>query len=310
MNATLPRGGGLRSAVVARANGGLETASPLTSVPQRGGGLQSAVGARANGGLETASPLAADPVVSSHFSPSRYFDPKVEIGIHGSWLPHWEQPSTLCFITFRLADSLPQEKLSGFLERRKIWLSLHPRPWDETTGAEYEAEFGGKLETWLDAGHGSCILRDSRIRGIVEDALRHFDGERYALDSFVVMPNHVHVLFAPMRGHDIAGIVKSWKSFSARQINVLSGGSGTLWQKNYWDTLIRNAKHHRRTRKYIFDNDPAIARMLHKEDGVFLTAVPQRGGGLQSAVGATANGGLETASPLATVFSAEALSCT
>ena len=178
----------------------------MTAV-QRGGGLQSAVNVR-SGGLETASPLASP----------RYFDPNVEIDIHGSRLPHWDQSSTLCFVTFRLADSLPQEKLAGFVARRDAWIS-------------------------------------------------------------------VHALFAPMLGQNIAGIVKTWKSFSARRINALRGISGPLWQRNYWDTLIRNAKHHRRVRKYIFDNSPTLAR------------ISQRGGGLQSAV--KKNGGLETAAPLA-----------
>ena len=305
------RGGGLQSAVNVPP-GGLGTAAPLAdaSVPaavQRGGGLQSAVNVR-SGGLKTAAPLASP----------RYFDPNVEIDIHGSRLPHWDQSSTLCFVTFRLADSLPQEKLAGFVARRDAWISVHPRPWDEQTTVEYASEFGDQLETWLDAGYGACILQDSQVRGVVEDSLLHFNGERYILDAFVVMPNHVHALFAPMLGQNIAGIVKTWKSFSARRINALRGISGPLWQRNYWDTLIRNAKHHRRVRKYIFDNSPTLARISQRGGGLqsavnvppggletaapladasLSTATSKRGGGLQSAV--KKNGGLETTSPLA-----------
>ena len=44
--------------------------------------------------------------------------------------------------------------------------------------------------------------------------LRRFDGERYEIASFVVMPNHVHVLFRPLGEHALPEILKSWKGFS------------------------------------------------------------------------------------------------
>ena len=51
------------------------------------------------------------------------------------------------------------------------------------------------------------------------DALRHFDGERYHLEAFVVMPNHVHVLVQLKPGHSLSEILHSWKSFAVHQIN-------------------------------------------------------------------------------------------
>jgi hypothetical protein len=112
-------------------------------------------------------------------------------------LPHWTQRGCTYFITFRLADSLPQNLLHQWREELKLWLQKHPQPWSPEDAREYWREFQARKERWLDAGHGSCALRDPVRRTVVVEALHHFDGERYELDAFVVMPNHVHVLVTP-----------------------------------------------------------------------------------------------------------------
>jgi type I restriction enzyme R subunit len=101
---------------------------------------------------------------------------------------------------------------------------------------------------------------------IVADALGHFDGKRYQVASFVVMPNHVHVLFRPLGGHALPDIVKSWKGFTAREINKRLSRTGPLWQNEYWDRLIRNERHFYKVAEYIREN-PARAKL---RDGQFL----------------------------------------
>ena len=96
----------------------------------------------------------------------------------------------------------------------------------------------------------------------------YFDGERYELFSYVVMPNHVHVLFRPLGSHRIPKIVKSWKGFTALQINRRTGKSGTLWQEDYWDRLIRNPRHFWTCWEYIRLN-PAKARLSGGEFVLF-----------------------------------------
>ena len=112
-------------------------------------------------------------------------------------LPHWEQGGCTYFVTFRLADALPQTRLRDLVEERTRWLQFHPKPWTPEVWGEYRKHFGDPVQKWLDAGYGSCVLRRAEVRKIVEDALRHFDGDRYELGEFVVMPNHVHVLVTP-----------------------------------------------------------------------------------------------------------------
>ncbi len=202
-----------------------------------------------------------------------FLNPFIEIRRHGRDLPHWQQKGVYCFVTWRLADALSQSQLNQWQDEKQAWLRLHPEPWDEATEHAYHQRFTQQMEDWLDAGAGSCLFRDSIYAGIVADALHHFDGERYALDSFVVMPNHVHALFSLYKEMLLEDVMKSWKGWTAREINRLQNRSGTVWSANYRDRLIRNAEHMMRCRDYIRKN-PQKAKLREgeyvlyiKEDG-------------------------------------------
>jgi len=89
---------------------------------------------------------------------------------------------------------------------------------------------------------------------IVDNALRHFDRQRLALISSVVMRNHVHALLIQNADHPLEHLLHSWKTFSSRNINRLVGRSGTLWQRSYFDRLVRDEKHFRNCVRYIRRN--------------------------------------------------------
>jgi REP element-mobilizing transposase RayT len=63
------------------------------------------------------------------------------------------------------------------------------------------------------------------------------------------MPNHVHVLVHIERGADLPKVVHSWKSYSAHQI-----GLGVIWQREYFDRVIRSPQEYSDTRAYIRNN--------------------------------------------------------
>lgn len=130
------------------------------------------------------------------------FDPEAGIEKSRRNLPHWEQPGCTYFLTWRLADSLPVSKLAEWTDARDRWLTLNPRPWSPEKAAEYNRDFVARIEGWLDAGHGSCILRRPDTRSILVGALQFFHGQRYDLDACVIMPNHVHVLVTPYAERD------------------------------------------------------------------------------------------------------------
>jgi type I restriction enzyme R subunit len=158
------------------------------------------------------------------------------------------------FVTWRLADSLPQAELNQLRTEQEIWNELHAGVGEKQSGAEYRRRFSRHVDDWLDQGFGSCLLREAAMAKIVGDALRHFHGAWYELDSFVVMPNHVHVLFRPLGKHLLAAILKSWKGFTGRALNKRTGQKGAVWQDEYWDRLIRDDRHFSRTVEYIRAN--------------------------------------------------------
>lgn len=183
-----------------------------------------------------------------------FYSPDAETTKHRRNLPHWQQGEAWVFVTWRLADSLPKAKLDEWKAEREAWMKHHPEPWDEKTEDEYHDRFSRQIDEWLDLGSGSCVLKDPANAKIVADALWHFDGDRYYLASFVVMPNHLHVLFRPLGGHALPEIMKSWKGFTAREINKRIGKTGALWQDEYWDRLIRNERHFFKVAEYIREN--------------------------------------------------------
>ncbi len=106
------------------------------------------------------------------------------------------------------------------------------------------------------------------------------------LDEFVVMPNHVHGIIIIMdddestmvgaglkpaptnalsyKHYPLSEIVRAFKTFSARRINEIRGAGGvSVWQRNYYEHIIRNDDELNRTRKYIIDNP---SRWASKEE--------------------------------------------
>ena len=176
-------------------------------------------------------------------------------------LRHWGQSGVILFVTFRLADSLPSSVLTRWTSEKNEWLSNHPEPWSPDDMREYAQRFPNRMEKWLDAGYGECILSREDCRQIVAEAFEHFNGSRYALHSYIVMPNHVHVLVELMTKEDMPKILHSWKSYTASAINRVLGRTGSVWQRDYFDRLVRNADHYRRCLAYIRKNESAARKL-------------------------------------------------
>ncbi len=186
---------------------------------------------------------------------SPYLNPENDIEKSKPFLlPHWQQDSKLYFVTWRLLDSLPAEKIREWKDERDVWLATHPEPWSAEIEQEYHEQFSNSIDKWLDAGSGECVLKDPAIAKIVWDALLHFDGDRYLMDSFVVMPNHVHAMFRLAPEIKLEDVIQSWKSFTSKSINKALGHEGTLWQRDYWDRIVRDSDHHTNILDYIRKN--------------------------------------------------------
>ena len=172
----------------------------------------------------------------------------------------------MCFITFRTWDSMPAHVVEAWLDERKEWLLRHGI---DPTCADWETRLrelpkqkahqfahyvSDRWNDHLDALHGACALRDPTLARIVSESLRHFDGERYVLGDFVVMPNHVHLLAAFPDEDRMLAQCESWKHYSAHKIHRALGGSGRFWEKDGFDHLVRSAEQFAHCRRYIADN--------------------------------------------------------
>ncbi len=206
----------------------------------------------------------------------RFFNPHDDLLITQRKLPHWAQDVAVVFITWRTLDSMPQEVLEGWRAERNRWLVAHnidptlpgwktqvqDLPLEQMT--EYHEQFTTRWHEHLDAGHGACVLRQPELAQIVRDSLLHFDGDRYEMLDFVIMPNHVHLLACFPDKAALLEQCESWKHFTGVQINRQLGTKGRFWQQDAFDHLVRHEAQFRRLQHYIAEN-PAHASLREGE---------------------------------------------
>lgn len=172
-------------------------------------------------------------------------------GVH----PHLYKDGCTYFVTFCLSDAVPAK-----LERLRRTEADKNEPEDLAARSEPVPD------------RGSMQLGQPRIAAIVEDALRHFQGTRYGLHAWVVMPNHVHAVLSPFEGRDLSEILHSWKSFTGSAINRRTGRSGKLWQHESFDHIVRNHESLLRFIAYTEQNPVAAGLCRRPEDWPFSSA--------------------------------------
>jgi REP element-mobilizing transposase RayT len=175
------------------------------------------------------------------------------------YLPHFDGGEIIQFITFRLADSLPQNVLEQW--EREIERDLIS-----------EVEFHRKLEKYLDNGYGNCYLKNEQISSVLIETLEKFDGEKYKLFAWVIMPNHVHLLLRPEESISLAEIMHSIKSYTSHEANKILKRKGRFWSKEYFDRFIRNQEHFVKTFDYIENNPVKAGLCKDKCDWKFSSA--------------------------------------
>ncbi|RYD30674.1 MAG: transposase [Verrucomicrobiaceae bacterium] len=160
------------------------------------------------------------------------------------YLPHLDAPGEVQALTFRLADAMPAKVIAGWKQEVE----------QEADFSKRERALRRMIARYEDAGHGDCLLRKPACAEIVQAALGHFDGVRYHLLEWCIMPNHVHAISRCGEGYPLGTIVKSWKIFTAQGINQNLGRTGTVWSKDCFDRYIRDNDHLADARAYIRNN--------------------------------------------------------
>jgi len=118
---------------------------------------------------------------------------------------------------------------------------------------------------------GPFYLRRPEIAEMVIDAIRYRDPGHYHLHSFVVMPNHVHLLVTPRV--PLSQIMQSLKRFTARKGNLILGFTGQpFWQDENFDRVVRNQREFNRIVSYIETNPVKAGIVTTPEEFPFSSA--------------------------------------
>jgi REP element-mobilizing transposase RayT len=146
------------------------------------------------------------------------------------YLPHFEGGERVQSATLRLYDSIPPDTI-------KRWET-------ELQGNDgRDSALRKRIDAYLDQGFGECYLRAPQIAALVQDSLLFHDSKKYRLVAWVIMPNHLHLLFIPIDGSSLSSIMHSIKSYSANEANKMLSRTGKFWQKEYFDRYIRDENH-------------------------------------------------------------------
>jgi REP element-mobilizing transposase RayT len=161
------------------------------------------------------------------------------------YLPHFDAPNVTQLITFNLVDAFP-------VKRRSEWGSLFRN--------QSTSESRRQLEAWLDRGLGECWLRKTEVASVVESTLLSGHQNEYELRAWVIMPNHIHIV-VDVWEKPLENLIKYWKGSSASAANRVLSRHGQFWQKEYWDTLIKDEKHFAKAVRYV-ENNPTKAKLV------------------------------------------------
>jgi len=193
----------------------------------------------------------------------RGLHPDRPIRVYHRHLPHWRQDGATYFVTFRLADALPQQTLQFLKRLRAQWERAHRPPHSDDDWKAYARQVSRHVERWLDEGYGQCHFRARRWCDELRDRLHHFQDQRYLLSCWAIMPNHCHVVIRPADEQRLENLLGAIKGRVARQINVVSGASGAVWQDECYDRIVRDEEHLWRVVQYIGRN-PRLAGLAHQ----------------------------------------------
>lgn len=98
----------------------------------------------------------------------------------------------------------------------------------------------------------------SEAGGIVERIWRNLPAHypAFSVDEFVVMPNHVHgvLLIEKEGGRPLPNVMRAFKAFSTREIKTRGTAKDQIWQRGYYEHVVRGEEDLAAIRRYIQEN--------------------------------------------------------
>lgn len=168
-------------------------------------------------------------------------------------LPHIHPPGETLFVTFRLAGSLPAEKLrelraeqlreEAVADTAEQLISARKRHFVRWDAALHRAEYG---PDWL---------KQAAVAGIVAEEIHQLTTAEHRLWSFCLMPNHVHLVVSLPEGAAVFyKTMQQLKGRAAYRCNRLLGRTGIFWQPESYDHVVRNGEEMQNIMAYVLEN--------------------------------------------------------
>lgn len=181
-------------------------------------------------------------------------------------LPHFQPLRGTFFVTTRLAGSLPLHAIEELKDERAFFHRQINEAKDEETrslfASRLQERYYGKFDEYVNRINvGPRWLAMDEIARIVADALHFRDGRVYDLFSYIIMPNHIHIVFSVQR-NDISldRILQSLKRHTAREGNKILNREGSFWHHESYDHVVRDGADLERILEYVLLN-PVKARL-------------------------------------------------
>jgi REP element-mobilizing transposase RayT len=193
------------------------------------------------------------------------------------FLPHIQPPGAILFLTFRLAGTIPKQvhdQLVAEQEQTAKWLAqLADKKEQVAQKYKEQKRIFGLYDRVLDqAQAGPTWLKEPQIAQLVADTLHYWHKEeRYDLDCFTIMSNHVHVVFRPLERapeeyYGLSTIMHSLKRHTAQEANKVLGRNGRFWQPESYDHVVRDEAELLRIRRYVLGNPVKAGLVAQWED--------------------------------------------
>ena len=209
-------------------------------------------------------------------------------------LPHYQPLGYSYFVTFRLAESLPISVIKKLKEERERELEeiSNIKGLKNKSEKYYKSQenYFTKFDGLLDKNKsGPDWLKNEKVAEIVKEAIHNKDEIEYDLIAYTIMPNHVHIAFTPIVDRDssrslkdnlnnisandinvvqqkknylVTEILRKLKGSTSRECNKFLNRTGSFWQHESYDHLIRNSKELMKIVNYILNN-PKKANLIN-----------------------------------------------
>ena len=185
-------------------------------------------------------------------------------------LPHFQQPGQAYFITWCLKDSIPRKALVKYSQELKILKAQQDFCKDKESidnkniREKYylvKNKYIKAFNNLLDCQKNPALnLSKDSIREEINASLFYWEGKKLRNLAYAIMPNHIHWVIQLLRKNTrgnlvyLQDILQSVKRFTANKINELENRKGSVWQKESFETTIRDDKHLHYAIEYTINN--------------------------------------------------------